>query len=79
MLAVLIGMFSTFTYFPPKVFLFENFACYQYTGEYGILEDYEPYRIFAKVDENGEMQQGAGMNYCAEIEARNLVRGQKAL
>ena len=79
MLAVLIGMFSMFTYFPPKIFLFENFACYQYTGEYGILQDYEPYRIFTRVDENGDMQAGAGVNYCAEIEARNLVRGQQAL
>lgn len=59
----LLFMFSTFTYFPPKVFLFENFACYTYTGEYGILDDYEPYRVFVKVDENG-VKDGGGLFYC---------------
>ena len=59
----LLFMFSTFTYFPPKVFLFENFACYTYTGEYGILDDYEPYRVFVKVDENG-VKNGGGVFYC---------------
>ncbi len=66
-IAGMVAMFSLFTYFPPKVFLFENFACYQYTGEYGILEDYEPYRIFTKVDENGVEQDGAGVNYCGRL------------
>ena len=42
------AMFSTFTFFPPKIFLFENYYGYEYSGEYGILEDYEPYRIFRK-------------------------------
>ena len=41
-------MFSTFTYYPPKIFLFENFFGYEYKGEYGILENYEPYRVFKK-------------------------------
>ena len=41
-------MFSTFTFFPPKIFLFENYFGYEYSGDYGILEDYEPYRIFRK-------------------------------
>jgi hypothetical protein len=62
--ATLLFMFSTFTFMPPKVFLFEHFACYKYTGEYGILADYEPYRVFAKVDESGEMIAGGGANYC---------------
>ena len=44
----LLVMFSTFTYYPPKFFLFENFFGYEYSGEYGILEDYEPYRVFKK-------------------------------
>jgi hypothetical protein len=60
----LVAMFSLFTYFPPKLFLFENFACYQYTGEYGILDDYTPYRVFTQVNDNGEVQEGGGVNYC---------------
>ncbi|MCP4001542.1 MAG: hypothetical protein GY727_11590 [Gammaproteobacteria bacterium] len=65
--ATLIFMFSTFTFLPPKVFLFEHFACYKYTGEFGILPDYEPYRVFAKVDENGEIIAGGGTNYCKTV------------
>ena len=45
---VMLAMFSTFTYYPPKIFLFENYFGYEYSGEYGILEDYEPYRVFRK-------------------------------
>ena len=63
MYAGLIAMFSTFTFLPPKVFLFENFFCYQYTGEYGILADYEPYRVFVKAGEEG----AGGVNYCANV------------
>lgn len=62
----LVLMYSAFTYFPPKVFLFENFACYTFTGEYGILDDYEPYRVFVKVDENGE-RAGGGLFYCDNV------------
>jgi hypothetical protein len=58
--AVLVLAFSSFTYFPPKLFVFENFYCYRYTGEYGILDNYEPYRVFYK----GE-RPGGGVNYCA--------------
>ena len=65
MYAGLIAMFSTFTFLPPKVFLFENFFCYQYTGEYGILNDYEPYRVFVKGGEEG----AGGVNYCANVAA----------
>jgi hypothetical protein len=64
--AALVIMFGSFTYFPPRIFLFENYFCYQYTGEYGILSDYEPYRVFTRI-ENGTVAQGAGVNYCAEI------------
>jgi hypothetical protein len=67
--AVMILMFSTFTYFPPKVAVFEHFYCYQYTGEYGILTDYEPYRVFPSVGENGELKAGGGANYCADVQA----------
>jgi hypothetical protein len=49
--AALIFSFGTFTYFPPKLFLFENYLCYEYTSEYGILEDYTPYRMFRKPEE----------------------------
>ncbi len=59
----LLAMFSTFTFLPPKIFLFENFYCYQYTGEYGILSDYEPYRVFVREGE----QQAGGVNYCAGV------------
>lgn len=58
---VLVLMFSSFTYFPPRLFLFENFYCYQYTGEYGILADYAPYRVFVRPGEDG----AGGVNYCA--------------
>ncbi len=44
----MLAMFSTFTYYPPKFFLFENYYGYEYSGEYGILKDYEPYRVFRK-------------------------------
>lgn len=46
-IAILTIMFSTFTYFPPKFFLFEDYMGYEYTGQYGILEEYTgPYVIF---------------------------------
>lgn len=49
--AVLTIMFSTFTYFPPKFFLFEDFMGYEYTGQYGILDEYTgPYVIFERAE-----------------------------
>lgn len=42
------AMFVTFTYCPPRFFLFESFANYHYSGEYGILQDYSAYRVFKK-------------------------------
>ena len=71
--AVLIFMFSTFTYFPPKVFLFENFFCYQYTGDFGILPDYEPYRVFTRTTDEGQLEQGGGVNYCENLAASQQV------
>ena len=62
--ASLILMFSTFTYFPPKTFLFDNFFCYEYTGEYGILDNYQPYRVFVGIDAMGNPAPGSGVNYC---------------
>jgi len=66
--ATSVAAFSILTFMPPKIFIFENFACYTYTGEYGILEDYEPYRIFTK---NGE--KGQGVNYCANNPFENQM------
>lgn len=34
------------TWFPPQLFLFENFYGYEYSGDFGILEDYGPYLVF---------------------------------
>ncbi len=64
-MASLTVVFATFSYFPPRAFLFENFFCYQYTGEYGILDDYGPYRVFVKVETDGATSEGGGVNYCA--------------
>ncbi|MBM4197630.1 MAG: hypothetical protein FJ197_11155 [Gammaproteobacteria bacterium] len=58
--AAILVAFGSFTYFPPRVFPFENFYCYRYTGEFGILSDYGPYRVFYR----GE-RPGGGVNYCA--------------
>ncbi len=45
-LVVLLAMFSTFTYFPPKFFLFEHYYHNVYSGEFGILDDYSRYLVF---------------------------------
>jgi hypothetical protein len=65
--ALLLVLFSTFTYFPPRVPLFENFYCYQYTGDYGILPDYRPYRVFTRETTDGAGEAGGGVNYCATL------------
>jgi hypothetical protein len=62
--ASLIFMFSAFTFFPPQLFLFENYLCYQYTAEYGILDDYEPYRMFLRPGEEAS-ESGSSIWYCA--------------
>lgn len=46
MLVAMTLAFSLLTWFPPRMFLFENFYGYEYSGEYGILEDYTPYLVF---------------------------------
>jgi hypothetical protein len=65
--ALLLVLFSTLTYFPPKLPLFENFYCYQYTGDYGILPDYAPYRVFTRDTGAGAGDAGGGVNYCATL------------
>jgi hypothetical protein len=43
--SVLLIAFSIFTFFPPRIFLFEHFDLKD-TQQYGILEDYEDLRYF---------------------------------
>jgi hypothetical protein len=45
--AVLLVVFSLFTFYPPRIFLFEHMDLLD-TGQYGILEDYENLRFFTK-------------------------------
>jgi hypothetical protein len=44
--AVMALVMALIAFFPPEFFLFENFWGYEYTGAYGILDDYTPYLIF---------------------------------
>lgn len=44
---LLLVAFSTFTFFPPNIFLFEHFDLKD-TGMYGILENYDGLRYFTK-------------------------------
>jgi Family of unknown function (DUF6512) len=46
-LVLMFVAFSTFTFFPPKIFLFEHFDLKD-TGLYGILDSYEGLRYFTK-------------------------------
>lgn len=46
-LTVLFVAFSTFTFFPPRIFLFEHFDLKD-TGLYGILDNYDGLRYFTK-------------------------------
>ena len=45
-IALLAVFMASIAFFPPEVFLFENFFGYEYSGEFGILEDYTPYLVF---------------------------------
>jgi hypothetical protein len=45
-IAVLALIMASVAFFPPPIFLFENFFGYEYTGEFGILPDYSPYLVF---------------------------------
>jgi hypothetical protein len=47
--ALLVAML-TFTFLPPRVFLFEDFYGYTYNGEFGILESYEGREVFVQQD-----------------------------
>ncbi len=43
---ILALIMALIAFYPPDLFLFENFYGYEYTGEFGILEDYTPYLVF---------------------------------
>lgn len=43
-------LFSLLTFFPPRMFLFEDFLGYEFRGEYGILEDYSEHLVFSEPD-----------------------------
>ena len=45
-IGVLAVMMATSAWLAPQFFLFENFYGYEYSGEYGILQDYTPYLVF---------------------------------
>ena len=45
-IAILALIMALVAFYPPDFFLFENFFGYEYTGEFGILEDYTPYLVF---------------------------------
>ncbi len=48
---VMLGMTAAFlllTYFPVKVFLFNDFLGYEYRDQYGILEDYSEHLVFSE-------------------------------
>jgi hypothetical protein len=46
-LILMLVAFSTFTFYPPEIFLFENFDLLD-TGEYGILDNYDNLRYFTE-------------------------------
>jgi len=46
-LVVMLIAFSTFTFYPPEIFLFENFDLLD-TGQYGILDNYDNLRYFTE-------------------------------
>lgn len=63
--ALLVALFSSLTYVPPRYQVWENFYCYEYTGDYGILPDYTDYRVFYRPGAAGAAgQAGGGVNYC---------------
>jgi len=43
---VLAILMATSAWLTPRFFLYENFFGYEYSGAYGILEDYTPYLVF---------------------------------
>jgi hypothetical protein len=74
--AILVALFSSLTFFPPRLSVWENFYCYQYTGEYGILDDYTGYRVFYRPGAAGAAgQAGGGVNYCKALLDRQARSG----
>lgn len=49
-IALMAVMYVVFTHAPPRVFLFEDFMRYTYSGNFGILPDYSDYLVFKKVE-----------------------------
>lgn len=45
-IGVLAVLMATAAWFPPRLFLYENFYGYEYSGDFGILDDYTPYLVF---------------------------------
>jgi hypothetical protein len=45
------------------LFLFENYLCYEYTAEFGILDDYGPYKMFRRPGEAAS-DGGSSIWYC---------------
>ena len=45
-IVVMLAMMLTFTYFTPRFFIFEDFFGYEFTDQFGILEDYTDYLVF---------------------------------
>ena len=45
-IAALAFLMATSAWLTPRFFLYENFFGYEYSGDYGILEDYTPYLVF---------------------------------
>ena len=45
-IAIMTVLAISLTWLPPRMFLFENFYGYEYSGDYGILDDYTPYLVF---------------------------------
>ena len=45
-MVVLALLMATSAWLTPQFFLYENFFGYEYSGAYGILEDYTPYLVF---------------------------------
>jgi len=43
-------VFLLLTYFPPRIFIWEDFLGYEFRGEFGILEDYSEHLVFTDAD-----------------------------
>lgn len=45
-IGVLAVLMATAAFYPPEFFLYEDFLGYEYTGQFGILDDYSEYLVF---------------------------------